>query len=161
MSSRTFITRESTVTILFFFLAASLFVVLANVANASPHRDGGGFRHMERMADRLNLSDEQRQQLKQIHRAARPQMMSIRDAMQDNREALRKLDPAAGDYSQRVESLAAERADLTRQMILHKGRVRSSVYAILTPEQRKLKKEQKGRWHKTGGDRRPCARQSH
>lgn len=155
MNSRvSLISRESTVTVLFFFVAASLFVVLANVANASPHRDGGGFRHMERMADKLNLNDEQRQQLKQIHRQARPHKLAIRDAMQDNREAMQKLDPAAANYSQQVEALADERAKLIKQMIIHKSEVRSSVYAVLTPEQRQLKKEMRKNRHKSGSGHR-------
>jgi len=96
---------------------------------------------MHRMAEALHLSDEQREQLKRIYRAARGETMKLRDAMRDNRRALRGLDPASPDYLARVKRLAAEKARLVERMELHRAGVRAKVAAILTPEQRRRLKE--------------------
>lgn len=150
MSIRSIISKESAENFVFFIVAASLFVVAANVATAEPHR-GGSERHLERMANELNLNDAQRQQLKQIHREARGEKLAIMDAMQDNREAMHKLDPSAKDYSQKVEQLAGEKGDLVERLTIHRSNVRAQVYAVLTPEQRELAKEM--RKHRRGGER--------
>ena len=163
MSIKSIISRESAVNFIFFVVSASLFVVAANVATAEPHRGGGGDRHIQRMADELNLSDTQRQQFKQIHRAARGEKLAIRDAMQDNREALHKLDPSASDYSSQVERLAEEKGDLVKRMIIQRSQVRAQMHAILTPEQRELAKDMKkhrpkfGQGHRQRGEQR-CGR---
>ena len=142
MSIRSIISKESAVNLVFFIVASSLFVVAANVATAEPHR-GGGERHLERLADELNLSDAQRQQIKQIHRDARGEKLAIRDAMQDNREAMQKLDPSAKDYGRQVEQLAGEKGDLVKRLTIQRSNVRAQMYAVLTPEQRELAKDMK------------------
>ncbi|MFQ5518997.1 MAG: Spy/CpxP family protein refolding chaperone, partial [Mariprofundus sp.] len=117
-----------------------------HVATASPDKFGSGFgdgKRLERMAEKLDLTDAQRQQLKQIHRSKRAEGMQIHDAMQDNREALLKLNPAESDYSNRVARLAGGQGDLVKQMIIHKSGVRAQVSAILTPAQRKKAAELK------------------
>ena len=152
MSVRSIISRESAKNFVFFFVSASLFVVAANVATAEPHR-GGGERHLERMANELNLTDVQRQQMKQLHRDARGEKLAIRDAMQDNREAMRKLDPSAKEYSQQVERLAAEKGDLVERMTIHRSNVRAQMHAVLTPEQRELAKDMRKQHRRGDGER--------
>ena len=141
MSIKSIISRESAVNMVFFVVAASLFVVAANVATAEPHRGGGSDRHMQRMADELNLNDEQRQQLKQIHSEAKGGKQAMRDAMRDIRESLHKLDPSASDYNAQVEKLAVEKGELVKRITVHRSQVRAQVHAILTPEQRELAKD--------------------
>ncbi|RME81587.1 MAG: periplasmic heavy metal sensor [Zetaproteobacteria bacterium] len=92
---------------------------------------------IHRLAEALHLTDAQREQLKRIHRAAREEMLKLCDAMEDNREALERLDPASPDYLERAKRLAAETGRLVERMIMHQARVRAKVAKILTPEQRK------------------------
>jgi len=78
--------------------------------------------------------------------------MTLHDGMQDNREAMRKIDPGAKDYSQQAAKLADKMGDLIKQMIIHHAAMRAKVYAILTPDQRlqtaKLRRHHA--WHKKG-----------
>jgi len=146
----TLVNREPShlTTVLTFAVAALLAVGFANMAYASPH--GGGMQKMERMADELNLTDQQRQQFKQIHRDNRGAGMAIHDAMQDNRDVMRKLDPGAKNYSKQVAKLADEKADLVKQMTIHRAEVRAQIHAILTPEQQKKASELKKNFRKGG-----------
>ncbi|GAV20782.1 periplasmic protein CpxP [Mariprofundus micogutta] len=138
------------ITVLSFAVAAMLAVSFANMAYAFPPGGGGGMQRMERMADELNLTDQQRQQFKQIHRDNRGAGMIIRDAMQDNRDAMQKLDPGAKGYSKQVAKLADEKADLVKQMTVHRAEVRAEIHAILTPEQRTKAAELKKNFRKGG-----------
>ncbi|HKI61598.1 MAG TPA: Spy/CpxP family protein refolding chaperone [Mariprofundaceae bacterium] len=116
-------------------------------------------RHGGRFADKLDLSKEQRQQLKQIHRDARPAMLKLKDAMQDNREAMRELDPGDSAFLKKTAKLADEKGRLITQMINEHAKVRAKVYNVLTPEQRakakQLRSERRGKgMHRRGGDER-------
>jgi len=97
---------------------------------------GDGEHHMQRMADDLNLSDEQRQQLRDIHRSNRAEGKRIHDAMQVNRKALHELDPGDANYTAQVVKLAKEQGKLVKRMIIHRSKERAQIYAILTPAQR-------------------------
>lgn len=124
-------------------VASALFVAGANMAYAfgGPNGEKNMERRIERMAERLNLNDSQRSKFKQIHEANRGEMMAIHQAMQKNREALHGLDPAAKNYSSEVARLAAEKAELVKQMVTHRSEVRAEVHAMLTPEQRQQAKQ--------------------
>ena len=124
-------------------LATALSLGMAATAGAFPGEFGGKQHRYERMADKLDLNDGQRQQLKQIHRKARPQMLELKDAMQDNREALRKLDPKSPQFDTQVAELARQQGELVTQKIIQHNQVRASVFAILTPEQREMAKKMK------------------
>ncbi|MDX8382099.1 MAG: Spy/CpxP family protein refolding chaperone [Ghiorsea sp.] len=116
-------------------LAAMLAVGGSNIIYASPHSGEAKGDMLERMTQGLDLTDQQQQQVKQIHRENRITGMTVHDAMQDNREAMRKLDLGAKNYKQQVEKLAGEQADHVKQMIVHHADVRVQIYALLTPEQ--------------------------
>lgn len=147
----TLINREPSnlTTVLTFAIAALLAVSFANMAYASPGGHGG-MHKMEFMADELNLTEQQSQQFKQIHRDNRGAGMAIHDAMRDNRDAMRKLDPGAKNYSKQVAKLADEKADLVKQMTIHRAEVRAKIHAILTPEQQKKAAELKKNFRKGG-----------
>ena len=133
-----------------FAVAAFALASLSSPAYAFPHHGPDGMRHMERMADSLNLTEQQRQQFKQIHRDGRNAGMAIHDAMQDNRDAMMKLDPGAKNYSAQVAKLAAEKGELVKQMTIHYADQRRKVYAMLTPEQRSKAAEMKKHFRKGG-----------
>ena len=124
-------------------LGTVLSMTMVSTAGAFPGEHGGKQQRYERMADKLDMNDQQRQQLKQIHRQARPQMLKLKDAMQDNREAMRKLDPNSAQFSAELAKLAKQQGELVTQKIIQRNQVRASVFAILTPEQRKVAKQMK------------------
>ena len=136
--------------IMLFAIAVFALAPLSSPAYAFPHHGDEGMHHMERMADALNLTEAQRQQFKQIHRDGRNAGMTLHDAMQDNREAMMKLDPGAKNYSAQVAKLAAEMGELVKQMGIHRGEQRRKVYDILTPEQRNKAAEMKKHFRPDG-----------
>jgi Spy/CpxP family protein refolding chaperone len=125
-------------------VAMALSLGMAATATAFPGGHGGIMHHrFERMADKLDLSDEQWQQFKQIHRKARPQMLELKDAMQDNREALRKLKPESSQFDKQVAKLARQQGELVTQRVIQHNQVRARVFAILTSEQREKAEKMK------------------
>jgi len=110
---------------------------------------GGGQGGMQRMAQDLDLTDTQKQEIMQIREDARSTMKAMRKSMMANRDAMQKLDPADKGYSAKVDKLAAEKGALVEGMMKEHARVRSEISAILTPEQRarqaQLHKERKAK----------------
>lgn len=150
-----------------FAMAAMLMISSANMANACPGGGPqGGERNGQRMAEQLNLSDRQQEQVKQIRSERRAGGKSIHEAMQLNRDAMRKLNPGSADYNAQVATLAEEKAVLVKQMVMHRSESRAQVYAVLTPEQREkaaslksqFRKGGKDRGERAGGDGRRCGK---
>jgi len=124
-------------------LFAAALLLSAGSAYACPHgaeRGNQSMGHLEQMADELKLDDQQRQQLKQLQRDRRSNAMALHDARQDNRDAMRKLDPGAADYQLQLDKLAHQQGELAQQMALFRGDMKQRVYALLTPEQRQQAK---------------------
>jgi len=126
-------------------LGAVLMLGTTMPASAMPDAHGGGPQHMQRMADQLNLMQAQRQQFKQIHRHSRAKMMQLKDAEQDDVEALHALNPGSATYSKETKRLAHDLGQIREQKIIQHSRIRAKIYAILTPEQREKAKEMHGR----------------
>ena len=108
----------------------------------------------------LDLTDEQKAEVKKIVEAERTVMQPIHEQMQKNREALKEA-TKDGQYNEtQVTQLAQQQGELMAQMIVSRERVKSQVYKILTPEQREKlaamgdRFEQMGE-RRMGGGRRP------
>jgi Spy/CpxP family protein refolding chaperone len=100
---------------------------------------GGGFfgpGSMERMGDQLGLSAEQRQAIKTIFDAARPQMQTMRDNIHSNLEKLRSTQPDDPNYATVVAQVSQSAGELASRMVTEGSQVRSQVYALLTKEQK-------------------------
>jgi len=128
---------------------------LALASGGSGHHGG---KCGEQMAAALNLTDAQQQQLKQLRRDARPEMMRLHDAMEDNRDAMHKLDPSAKDYQQQANRLASEKGKLVEQIGKHRAAQHAAKFAIYTPEQQakatELRKDRPSKGECRKGDRR-------
>jgi len=98
-------------------------------------------KRMERMTDKLNLTDAQQQKLQQIHDKARPQLEEIGKQMRENRQALFGLDTQAAGYEDKVAKLARERGKLVEQMVVLRAKQRAERDAVLTAEQRTQARE--------------------
>ena len=90
---------------------------------------------MRYIASELDLSGDQKDQLKQLMRDQRDAMFDKRDVMQDMREDLRELDVTATDYDQQVATLVAQAQDQAAQLVLMKADQKKAMFEILTPEQ--------------------------
>ena len=104
-------------------------------------------RMMEHVSKELGLTAEQQTQVKSLFEG----MHTAEEARQTKREELRKqLDEATkgGQFDEtRVRAIATEQATLMADSLVEHERMKSKIYAILTPEQR-VKAEE---LHKRGG----------
>jgi Spy/CpxP family protein refolding chaperone len=109
----------------------------------------GEGRFLDRMADRLELTTEQRSSVKTVLEKSKPQMTAIKEKMRTNRKALRELGRDGSDDS-RVQALARERGDLVANLVIERSKIRSDIQQILTDTQREQMKQMRSK-HKHGG----------
>lgn len=91
---------------------------------------------MERLAKRLDLSEEQRAQTKAISNKYRDMKVDLRDRMRQNRSELRELTRQADFDESAIRRLAEKQGDLKAEMIVLRARQRADLGTILTGEQR-------------------------
>ena len=112
---------------------------------------GGHFgeRGLLRMADRLDLSDEQKTQIKTILEDSKTRVKPLMEEMRAQHEALAALGTDGRFDAEKVEAAAAAQSAASKQLIVEKEKTKAAVFAVLTPEQRtqaaELKNEFKGR----------------
>lgn len=103
-------------------------------------KHGGGHGMMLRA---LDLTDEQKNQIKQIRESSRNAVKPIREQMRANRQKLADLS-ANGNFDQaQVQAIAAQQGNLTAQLIVEKEKAKSQIFQILTPEQKAKAAEMK------------------
>lgn len=107
------------------------------------HKMGRGFKHggdggffNERRFENLELSDEQRTQIRALVDESRPQMREFGDKMRDNRKELRTLVQGGSPDEAEVRKLADTQGDLKAEMIVLRTKVYSDIRTVLTEEQR-------------------------
>lgn len=97
-----------------------------------------GGRHFERMAERLGLSDAQKEQIAALREAARKQAEPLLQQRQESREAMQKLVGAETFDEAAVRKLADKQARTQTELMVIRARTHSQINAVLTPEQRQL-----------------------
>lgn len=104
------------------------------------HRGGGpdgfGLGFLEgRMAERLDLSQEQRDQIEAILEQGRPAVDTLRQQLRDGRETFR-ASHQPGDFNEaEVRAHAQAQARVRTELMVETMRLKSQVFAVLTPEQ--------------------------
>ena len=115
----------------------------------------GGF---ERLAKKLNLTDAQKEQAKQIMESGKEK---VKPLMENMKSIHGQLDTATADGQfdeAQVQALATQQANIMAQLIVEKERTKSQLFAILTPEQQaqakqlkeQMKEKFKGKFQKRG-----------
>ncbi len=89
---------------------------------------------LERMADRLGLSDAQLEQIQTIADASLDG--SLRDSLAANREALREASAFESYDAERVAELAATQGELMSQALIKRSEVKHEILGVLTAAQR-------------------------
>lgn len=92
--------------------------------------------HLQRMADRLELSQQQRTEIQAIMSSGKLAGKPTADAMQANRETLEQLINTTSPDQAQIQSLAETQGDLLTESLLQKAAVKQQVYTVLTAEQR-------------------------
>lgn len=111
----------------------------SNDGRPGPGRHGGGpgfgmpdpGMMIGRMAERLDLDDAQRESVKNIMEAAKPELKALREQFRANQEALQALD--AGDPE--IQNIAISNGELATEATLLFSRIRGEFHAVLTEEQ--------------------------
>jgi Spy/CpxP family protein refolding chaperone len=112
----------------------------------SQGQGGSGEGHgWARLADRLGLSDAQRQSMKAIGDKYRPELRGLRQQLADSREELAKADVTDA----RLHELAEAQCKASTRMIIARRNMRMEMDKVLTDEQRrKLESMSEHRWHR-------------
>lgn len=109
------------------------------------HHRGGGMRG-GMMLRGLDLTDEQKAQVKTIMQASKETSKPIREQMKANREKLQTLSDSGNFDQAQVQAIANQQGALSAQMIVEKEKVKSQINALLTPEQKAKAAEMKAQF---------------
>ena len=150
----------------------------AGLVYAMPPRDDGegcqhggrtmGFGHpgmgpearIDRMAEALDLTKEQRAKVRAIVDKARPQTRELRDQLSDKRKELHALMQQEAPKDRDIRKIADDQGKLIADLIVQRTKVKSEIRAVLTPEQReKLQQrfEHRGRLSSVEPDEEPAS----
>ena len=111
-------------------------------------------RHLEHVADEINVTQEQRDAIRGIIDMARPQFREVGDAIRANHELIRTVSSPESYDAEAVAILADEQGALVSQMMILGAQTKVNVLSVLTVEQREqltaMREERRSRW---GGKR--------
>ena len=105
------------------------------------HRGPGGMREhgplgpLARALHQLDLTDEQRAQIRTILDTARPVLEPLREQLRMNREAFRDSQSPTEVDEAAIRAHIAAQAVVEADLAVAMARVRASILALLTPEQ--------------------------
>lgn len=113
---------------------------------------------LERMAQRLDLSDQQQEQIRAVFAKDGEKKAELRQKMMDNRTAVHSLDPRSPDYLTQHAELANTQAELMQQIMQLRASHKVEVAGVLTDDQyaewQEMRKKfgKHGKWfHGKGG----------
>ncbi len=113
------------------------------------HGKGDAGKGMERLVEKLELSEEQRTNISEIHRTGREASRALHRQMRENSRAEREALKAGADEAQLLE-LARKTAEARVALMLRHREMQENVQAVLTEEQRaeleELNAEREARW---------------
>jgi Spy/CpxP family protein refolding chaperone len=135
----------------FRFFAAFLAVLLGSVVAKSQTTDdaaptppmhghhmrmGGGMEgHLHFLAAKLNLSDDQKTQMKAMMEKEQPTLKPLRQQERQIDQQLRQY--VEGNFDQeKVSALAQQKAQIQAQLTVEETRVHNQLYQLLTPDQK-------------------------
>lgn len=84
----------------------------------------------------LGLSDEQEAQIKAILEAEKPKVQPLIAELAANRKALQQATDNGSFDETQVKAIADKQGETLAALIVEKERVKTQIYAVLTPEQR-------------------------
>ncbi len=112
------------------------------------HKYGERKFDVDRMAKKLNLTDDQRTQIEAIVMGSKQQMSDQHDQMQANREQLKALMQQGPFDETEVRKVADTQGDLQADRIMQRAQQRAKINAVLTDDQRAQLEDMRGkkRW---------------
>jgi Spy/CpxP family protein refolding chaperone len=110
------------------------------------HRMFEGRDYYAYLADRLDLSDEQRRSVRDVLERARADARKLGETLRDNREQMRDNLEDKG-YGPDFDRLAKKQGELIGQMISLRAKTRSQIMGVLSDGQKKALKDLRERRH--------------
>jgi protein CpxP len=137
------------------------------VAQKSGKHGGDGFgrgahRGSGMMLRGLDLTDEQKAQVKQIMEASKTKVQPVFEGLKANHQKLQDLTANGAFDEAQVTAVANEQAALSAQLIVERERTKSQVFALLTDAQKakaaEMRDKMKERFndHFKGGEKAPA-----
>ncbi len=129
----------------------TIFVFAQKADDNKGHKRGGLHRRgFGRIAKQLNLTDVQKEQMKQIKETSKAKIQPLRESMKSIRQQISAA-TADGKFDEaQVQNLATQQANITAQLTVEKERAKSQMHAVLTSEQQAqakvLKEEMKDKF---------------
>jgi protein CpxP len=153
MSNRKSLTRTAFITIALAVLLIAPAIALAGPGkwghgHRGPHGDPGPGERMRMIAEQLDLSEEQRAQVRELAEQHRESTRALRDQMRDARRALGEAIHAEDSNETSIRSASAAVAALEADIAVARAAHRKEFEALLTPEQLEelgQMKEERGR----------------
>ena len=108
-------------------------------AGAAECNCGGHWKHRHghhHLWKKLNLTDAQKKEMFSIRLEERGKMKPLVQKLKDGRKQLHALGKSGQFDEAKVRSVAKGQADIRIELIVEKERMKSRMYAVLTPEQR-------------------------
>ncbi|MCP4597416.1 Spy/CpxP family protein refolding chaperone [Neptuniibacter sp.] len=123
-------------------------IAVAGLGFTVAHAKGGHHmeHRMEHLAEKLDLTPEQQQQLSA---SMQDKKQHMQDAMQNRREIrkeLMQLDPNAADYQAKLDSLVHRAQEQAKQMVIKKAEHKQELYSVLTDSQKQEFNELQSKW---------------
>ncbi len=116
-------------------LTAAAAVSVASAADAPGAHEWHHHRGPWHLLGKLNLSADQKQQVKDLMTAARPQMQSLHEQMHANMLKLQQTSPTDPNYSSIASQVSQAQGALAAQAFTQHAEMRAQIFKILTPEQ--------------------------
>jgi Spy/CpxP family protein refolding chaperone len=104
---------------------------------------------------RLELDEIQVQQVRNIIDATKPEFEAMREQGRENHVARRDLDESDADYAAKRDQVASTKKDLEALSKELRGRMRTEINAVLTPEQQAKFSEAENHGSRDGRRSRP------
>ncbi|MDO3378505.1 Spy/CpxP family protein refolding chaperone [Geoalkalibacter halelectricus] len=104
-------------------------------------RDHPQARHLQRLAEELQLSAEQREQIGVLIDEHRTRTAAHRQTLGEGRAQLHQMVRAQTFDEAGVRGLAAERNAAKTELWVERARMKHQIHGLLTPEQRELAEE--------------------
>ncbi|HEY0459404.1 MAG TPA: Spy/CpxP family protein refolding chaperone [Pyrinomonadaceae bacterium] len=124
---------------------------------------GFGGRGFERIAEKLNLSDEQQTQVKTILEDSKTRVKPLTDSLRESRKQAETLGIDGTFNEEQVNQIANSQSETMKQLFVEKEKTKAQIFAVLTPEQRaeaaKMKDQFKERF-KDGFEKRRAGKQN-
>lgn len=105
----------------------------------------GGHHRGGMMLRGLDLTDEQKAQVKQIMEASKAKTQPLRESLNANRQKMKEVTANGAFDEAQITSLATEKGTLSVQMSVERARLKSQVFALLTAEQKAKAAEMESR----------------